>query len=266
MNLRETIKRNPALKQAALLTLRVTNPVRRQGVIGGLRQYPRYLRDLRRFRQSGGTVHWADLDPQLADRSSSTSYDAHYLYQAAWAAQQVRRTAPPYHVDIGSHSQFVAMLAALTPIYFVDFRPLQLTLENFQSINGEITRLPFKDKSLSSVSCLHVIEHIGLGRYGDPIDPGGFAAACLELQRVVGMGGSLLISTPIGRDRIQFNGQRVSAPSKILDLFEELTLVNMAKVDGSGSFRPQCTPDDPPQLSATGSDCELGLFHLQREK
>ncbi len=46
-------------------------------------------------------------------------------------------------------------------------------------------------------SCMHTIEHIGLGRYGDPLDAVGDQTALSELQRVVAPGGSLLIVVPV---------------------------------------------------------------------
>src|SRR2546430_12288402 len=50
-------------------------------------------------------------------------------------------------------------------------------------------RSPFGDLELSSVSCLHVAEHIGLGRYGDAIDPLGTRKAIGELARVLAVDG-----------------------------------------------------------------------------
>ncbi len=50
---------------------------------------------------------------------------------------------------------------------------------------ANILDLPFKGNSVESLSCMHVVEHIGLGRYGDPMDPEGDIEAIKELKRVV---------------------------------------------------------------------------------
>ena len=92
------------------------------------------------------------------------------------------------------------------------------------TIAGDITRLPFADASIRSLSSLHVIEHIGLGRYGDPIDPSGCFAAMRELSRVLASGGHLYLSTPVGRERVCFNAHRVFAARTILNAVPDLRL------------------------------------------
>ncbi|NDC42314.1 MAG: DUF268 domain-containing protein, partial [Chitinophagia bacterium] len=56
--------------------------------------------------------------------------------------------------------------------------------------------LPFESDSIPSLSCMHTIEHVGLGRYGDQLDPQGDLKAIAELKRVVQPGGDLLFVTP----------------------------------------------------------------------
>ena len=65
------------------------------------------------------------------------------------------------------------MLTTITDVTFIDIRPLELKLDRYTGKKGSIVALPFGDGSVSSLSCLHVVEHVGLGRYGDPIDPDG---------------------------------------------------------------------------------------------
>jgi SAM-dependent methyltransferase len=93
----------------------------------------------------------------------------------------------------------------VTRVAFLDVRPLDADIEDLEPIAGSVLELPFADRSLPSVSCLHVAEHIGLGRYGDPLDPAGTRKAIAELQRVTAPGGQLLFSLPVGRQRLCFN-------------------------------------------------------------
>ena len=58
---------------------------------------------------------------------------------------------------------------------------------------------------MESISCLSVVEHIGLGRYGDALDPFGTVKAINELKRVLTKGGLLLISVPIGKNALYFS-------------------------------------------------------------
>ena len=55
------------------------------------------------------------------------------------------------------------------PVRFYDYRPADLQLSNLVSDAADLLALPFADASLESVSCMHVVEHVGLGRYGDPL-------------------------------------------------------------------------------------------------
>jgi hypothetical protein len=106
---------------------------------------------------------------------------------------------------------------------------------------------------------LHVIEHIGLGRYGDPIDPQGSIKAALELQRIVSHGGKLLLSLPIGRERICFNAHRVHAAATVLTMFPQMELVEFSFVDDDGQYRENETIAAADNLEY---GCGLFLFEM----
>src|SRR4051794_16324471 len=132
----------------------------------------RYLRDRRVYGRLEGaeTLRWRESFPKLADRLPASPFDPHYFYQDVWAARRIAELQPGRHVDVGSRVDFVGFVTALAPVTFVDLRPLQADLDRLESVHGTVLALPFEDRSLQSVSCLHVAEHIGLGRYGDPLD------------------------------------------------------------------------------------------------
>jgi SAM-dependent methyltransferase len=199
----------------------------------------RYARDLRTYARLPGAepMRWRDVLPKVGDRTFEAPYDAHYLPQDTWAARRVAELAPGRHVDVGSRVEFACFLTAVTQVAFVDIRPLEAGIEDLESIAGSVLDLPFADRSLPSVSCLHVAEHIGLGRYGDPLDPAGTRKAIAELQRVTAPGGQLLFSLPVGRPRLCFNAHRVHDPREIAELFDELEVTEFAGVDDNGQFR-----------------------------
>ncbi|MBK8696763.1 MAG: DUF268 domain-containing protein [Deltaproteobacteria bacterium] len=119
--------------------------------------------------------------------------------------------------------------------------------------------LPFADRSVPSLSCLHVIEHIGLGRYGDPLDPDGSLKALAELQRVVAPGGDFYLGVPIGRERVCFNAHRVLSPQTVLRALGELSLVEFSAVNDAGDLVRDARPED-----FAKADYSCGLFHFTR--
>lgn len=205
---------------------------------------PRFFAEFRAFKSGSGSqsVRFGDTHPCLLERTASTPFDPHYFYQGAWLARRLAANRPADHVDVGSSVLMISVLSAQVPTTFVDIRPLETDLSDLKSMAGSITALPFDTKSQASVSCLHVIEHIGLGRYGDPIDAEGARKGLAELQRVVAPGGRLYLSTPVGRARVCFNAHRVFDPKTIIAGLPELTLSAFALVDDAGRLTSNCDP------------------------
>jgi SAM-dependent methyltransferase len=199
----------------------------------------RYVRDRAAYSRlpGGDGLRWRDSFPKLADRVASSPIDPHYFHQDTWAARRIAERAPARHVDVGSRVDLVGFLTALTEVVFVDIRPLEVDIEGLECVTGSVLELPFADRSLESVSCLHVAEHIGLGRYGDPLDPLGTRKAAAELERVVAPGGQLLFSLPVGRPRVEFNAHRVHDPLDVASWFSRCELREFAGVDDAGVFR-----------------------------
>lgn len=145
---------------------------------------------------------------------------------------------PKRHVDVGSTYEMSGYISKITKTEFVDIRPINTKLDNLKVVNGNILELPYDNSSLESVSCLHVIEHIGLGRYGDEIDPHGLEKSLTELSRILNKNGHLYLSTPIGKERICFNAHRISSAKKIISRLEslDLKLIEFSMVDDNGNF------------------------------
>lgn len=201
-----------------------------------MRRSIRFVRDFLEFRQAAKksrprlTVFWKDRYPCLGDNTRTTGFDRHYIYHTAWAARVLAETRPHRHVDISSCLYFASIASAFVPIDFYDYRPARLLLSNLRCESADLMQLPFADKSIASLSCMHVIEHIGLGRYGDPIDPDADLKAMRELQRVIAPGGNLLVVTPVGEPRIQFNAHRIYSYDQVRAAFPELRLSHFALI------------------------------------
>lgn len=198
-----------------------------------LKKQIRFYMDFWDFKRKGDlrfSLKWSERFPFLSDKTSSTSFDRHYVYHTAWAARILAKKKPSVHTDISSDLRFVTLVSAFLPIKFYDFRPPNFELSGLTSNHADITSLPFRDNSLMSLSCMHVIEHIGLGRYGDPLDPEGDLKAAIELQRVLASGGTLLIAVPLGKPVIMFNAHRIYNYKMVIDMFSELQLTEFTLI------------------------------------
>lgn len=220
-----------------------------------------YYQSYRMFRKNHFGKEDIDLRPIFFQRNVDSKYDAHYVIQSWWASLRIKELAPALHVDISSNVGFVTQLASLVPVDFYELNPPLLSLPNLAIIKASLARLPLKDSSINSLSCLHVLEHIGLGRYGDPIDPNGMKKACDELSRVLQEGGHLFISFPIGRERIEFNSQRVTDPTHISWLFPNLTLVEFSIVSDEKKFI-----ENADIVNSKNQEYACGLYHLVKKK
>ncbi len=194
---------------------------------------PQVLRDLIIYNDAAKSPRFStrlkDIFPITGENTKYTSFDRHYVYHTSWAARVVaelheksgendQADARFKHVDISSSLYFSGIVSAFVPVDFYDYRPADLRLDGLSTKEGDLMKLPFESQSVASISCLHTIEHVGLGRYGDPIDPDGDIKALEELKRVVKKGGSLLIVVPVGKQRIEFNAHRIYSPSHMNDL------------------------------------------------
>jgi len=170
-----------------------------------------------------------DLYPQPFDKTILTGFDRHYVYHTAWAARCVKKINPLKHIDIASSLYFSSIVSAFVPVDFYDYRPAELSLSGLTSKHANLMKLPFSDNSILSLSCMHTVEHIGLGRYGDQLDPEGDIKAITELKRVLAPGGSLLFVVPIGnKAKIMFNAHRIYTIKMIQELFADFTLKEFA--------------------------------------
>lgn len=192
----------------------------------------------------------AEAYPCLDDRTAETAFDRHYIYHPAWAARVVASARPRKHVDISSTLHFATIMSAFMDVAFYDYRPAPLHLSHLTSGPADLTHLAFDSDSIESISCMHVIEHIGLGRYGDPHDIDGDRKAAAELARVLAPGGRLIVAFPVGRPRIQFNAHRIYSHAQVLDLFSGLKVVEYALIP-DGAVEDGMIQDPEPELIAS---------------
>jgi SAM-dependent methyltransferase len=207
-------------------------------------------------------LQWEDRYPCLDDRTSDTSFDRHYIYHTAWAARAVAELHPSEHVDIGSSLYFCSIVSAFVATRFYDYRPADLQLSQLVSGRADLLRLPFGTNSIPSLSCMHVVEHVGLGRYGDPLDPEGDRKAMSELARVISPGGSLLFVVPVGRPRVCFNAHRIYNFAQVCAAFGELALKEFALIPDDVAAGGLIKNPDPTLTDAQSYGC--GCFWFRK--
>jgi len=231
------------------------------------RYLPRFFRDARSYRDAvrHGTSFpfaWSDVQPMLADFAAPAgSAGGQYFHQDLWAARRIHAARPRSHVDIGSRVDgFVAHVLTFMPVTVLDIRPLESDVRGLTFVQGDVCRLcAFASDSVESLSCLHAVEHIGLGRYGDPIAPDGWLAGLRECSRVLAPGGRFYLGTPVGRERLHFNSGRVFSPVTIIAALQALHLVSFSAVNDAGHL---VEPADPAAFTSAEYSC--GLFEFTK--
>jgi hypothetical protein len=215
------------------------------------RNLPRFLREMRLYQAGarGGAfgVKLGTLFPILSEYDEvAGAASGHYFHQDLWAARKIYERRPSNHVDVGSRMDgFIAHLLTFMPVTVIDVRPLSSTVSGLtfmQADGANLSTIP--SNSIASLSSLHAVEHFGLGRYGDHIDPEACFAGMAALARVLRPNGRLYFAVPIGRERVEFNAHRVFSPATILRAFAGLELCSFAAVDDGGSLDEHRAPND----------------------
>jgi hypothetical protein len=188
----------------------------------------------------GGEVMQADpsqLFPCLDDDVGVHPIEPHYLYHPAWAIRKLREFGIEQIYDFGSTLNFATMASAVSKVVLHDFRPPQIFLSDLECRSCDLLSLEYETDSLPAVSCMHTVEHIGLGRYGDALNPAGDRIAAAELVRVLKPGGLMLFVVPVGQPRLQFNAHRIYSFEQVQTLMQPLELVEYSLI-----------PDDAAQV------------------
>lgn len=210
------------------------------------------------------SLNLRDIQLCLLDATANTGFDRHYVFHTAWASRILAENKPNFHVDISSSLYFVANVSAFIPIEFYDYRPAKLGLTGLNSHKGDLYALPFANDSIRSLSCMHVVEHIGLGRYGDQLDYDGDLKAVSEIKRVIAPGGNILFVLPVGGESlIKFNAHRIYTYHQIVGMFsgfrlKEFSLIPDNEVEG-GLIR------NASENQANNQQYGCGCFWFQKE-
>jgi hypothetical protein len=114
-----------------------------------------------------------------------------------------------------------------------------------------------------SISSLHVIEHFGLGRYGDPIDVDGHIKGLDGIYKMLKYNGKFYFSTPIGPQRIEFNAHRVFSIKYLMEYFSKYyNLEAFHYVDDYGELHLNVNLDQTAYKTNLNCAYGCGIFEL----
>lgn len=223
---------------------------------------PRYIRDWLRFRKTySGKLSFRPCLHDWSEEGGATRDE--YFWQDLFVAQKIFAAAPEKHVDIGSRIDgFAAHVASFREIEVLDIRPLTSSVPGMVFRQADLMNADgLLEHYCDSLSCLHALEHFGLGRYGDPIDPQGHVSGLRNMAKILKPGGTFYLSTPVGVSRVEFNAQRITDPEELVQLAAACGLVlNAFAVVQSGGVLKQM--DDPELAIAELGNVSyaLGIF------
>lgn len=242
--------------------------------IQSIRGLPQFVKDWYAFRKIfTGTIQ---LKPCLHDRYEEGGITkSEYFWQDLLVARWIYEAKPIKHVDIGSRIDgFVAHVASFRDIEVFDVRPVStfipgVTFTQADLMDANTIKPLLKETKgyCDSLSCLHVIEHFGLGRYGDSIDPLGYLRGIENMAKLLEPGGTFYLSTPIGKERVEFNANWVFNPNSIINatksfglILKRLTVYNSKKGELDSNL------DTNTLRELADQPYNLGIFTFKKEE
>lgn len=234
-----------------------------------LRELPRYVSDWRQFRK--GYKGSMRIAPCLHDRlMEGGSTKSEYFWQDLLVARWIFDANPTRHVDIGSRVDgFISHVASFRNVEVIDIRPIQDSVPGIIFRKGDVMRwdgIPdITTDYCDSLSCLHALEHFGLGRYGDAIDPCGYKRGLANMVALLKPGGTFYLSIPIGEERVEFNAHRVFDPVGLVQLAEEQGLVCQQLTVISTKIQIEQGPISSERLKTLSKEqYNLGIFTFRK--
>jgi hypothetical protein len=243
----------------------------RKGPRRGLFAYYRDLQTLLGQQASAAREFpFGRIYPILNDRFSESGLaSGHYFHQDLLVARRIFLNHPGTHVDVGSRIDgFVAHVASFRSIEVLDIRPpASSTIPNVIFKQADLMA-PMDEKMenyCDSLSCLHALEHFGLGRYGDPVNYDGYLLGLKNLTKLLKPGGTLYLSVPIGPQRIEFNAHRVFSVSYLLECFsDKYHIEHFSFVDDQGNLHENAPITDAEAKNNYHCVNGCGIFEMTK--
>lgn len=241
----------------------------------GLGAIPYFMRSLKSIKAqaaaSDDSFPFGKLRPMLHDRSAGGgTASGHYFHQDLLVARKLFKASPERHVDVGSRIDgFVAHVASYRTIDVIDVRPLPKHVPNIRFLQQDLMQ-PLPERLTAccdSLSCLHALEHFGLGRYGERVDFEGHLIGFGNLAKMLLPGGRLYLSVPIGPQRIEFNAHRVFSLDYLLSLLDtDFRVESFSYVNDDGDLFEDVQLSSPLVGNNAGCNYGCGIFELVKRQ
>ena len=82
-------------------------------------------------------------------------------------------------------------------------------------VHKTISPTPGQSTPYDIIASFSSLEHTGLGRYGDPLDPQGDITAVGHIHRALKLGGLFVFGAPVGHDALVWNLHRIYGPRRL---------------------------------------------------
>lgn len=239
-------------------------------LVTSIAELPSYIKDyfvFKRHAPDNSDFHITKLNFQLSDKfQNSGDATGHYFHQDLLVASKIFLHNPEKHIDVGSRIDgFAAHVACFRQVNVIDIRDLKSSTANIKYLQADMMSDLPKDmvESCDSLSCLHALEHFGLGRYGDPVRWNGHLLGFENLYKMLRKGGRMYLSVPIGKQRIEFNAHRVFSIDYLMNLYKgRLGIISFAYIDDSGNLFTDVKLLDENIINNCGCSFGCGIFEL----
>ncbi len=239
------------------------------GYFKEMKLYRKDLKAIQELLKENSDFPLGTPKPMLFERTATSGgASGHYFIQDLYVAKQIFNHKPIKHIDIGSRVDgFVAHVAVFREIEVFDIREQPDTVEHIIFKQADMMQLPENLLNYTdSLSCLHAIEHFGLGRYGDPLDINGHLKAFENIHKILKKDGIFYFSTPIGKQRIEFNAHRIFSPKYLLNLFAfNYELLKFSYIDDKGVFHENHTLTMQDLSNDLNCLYGCGIFELKKK-
>jgi ubiquinone/menaquinone biosynthesis C-methylase UbiE len=140
----------------------------------------------------------------------------------------------------------------------IDVQPYPYRHPNFRAVRGDAMCFPFPSSCFGVVLAISVVEHIGIGHYGDPSAGDGDGVALREIRRVLRPGGRALLTVPFGQAHTD-TFQRVYDPPRLRAVLAPLALERIEYARGTEGLWTPCAEADAAAVDWNGPNRAVAL-------
>jgi len=204
-----------------------------------------------------------------------TEFFDHYDAFAFWSVRKLQQSSVLSRriLDIGSPKMMCGMLSAMHDVTSVVLADCSDTLSYVHYVRHDVADpLPFEAGSFDVFISTVALPLVGLGRYGDRMDPNCLPNLVREVDRVMTPDADLLVSMCLGPNLLAFNNGWYLELDTIARLFSGWVIVDIlvdewSSSKSSWSGRPQERFSTRPDIgSIVQGDFRVVFLHFRRSQ